>query len=69
MTFDEIKKTYPNEWVLIAEPELDETLEVRSGIVVAHSPRREQLDAAMREQHGHLAIRYTGKIRGRVFVL
>lgn len=45
MTYSEIKKNYPDEWVLIDEPEVDEALEVRSGIVVAHNSRRDPVYA------------------------
>lgn len=69
MTLDQIKKKYPNEWVLIADPEEDELLEVKSGKVIVHSTKRETIYTALKERHGNFAIRYTGKIKGKTFVL
>ncbi len=69
MTYQEIEQTYPNEWVLIDEPDLDQARKVRSGVVIAHSPKRNEVDAVSLAHRGHLAISYTGKIKGRVFVL
>lgn len=68
MTYEEIKKAHPNEWVLIDDLEVDNTLEVVSGVVVAHSPKRADVDAVSIQKRGHLAIRYTGKIK-RIFAL
>jgi len=69
MTFEEIKKKYPNEWVLIADPIEDEMLEVKSGKVIAHSAKRDMIYSALKERRGNFAIRYTGKIKGKTFVL
>ena len=38
MTMEEIKALYAPDWVLIAEPQIDEKLEVHGGKVVFHSP-------------------------------
>jgi len=68
MTYEEIKKKYPDQWVLIDELEVDDTLEVVSGVVIAHSPKRDVVDAVSIQKAGHLAIRFTGKIKG-IFAL
>ena len=41
LTFPEIEQRYKDEWVLIAEPEWDGDIDLRSGVVVFHSPDRE----------------------------
>ncbi|MFQ5632599.1 MAG: hypothetical protein ACE5I1_27845 [bacterium] len=61
MTYEGIKRTYPDEWVLIDDLEVDDTLEVVSGIVLVHSPRRTEVDDFMlKNRGGDKAIRYTG---------
>jgi len=37
MTWDEMKKSYPDEWLLIVDCEHDQYGEVKSGVVVRHS--------------------------------
>lgn len=69
MTYEEIKQTYPNEWVLLENFEKDQNFEIRSGFVIAHSTHRDEIDAARKTRKGAFAIRYTGKTVGRVFVL
>lgn len=43
LTLEEIKNRYPNEWVLLADPETDSVLNIKTGIVVAHSPHRNEI--------------------------
>lgn len=69
LTYEEIKTMYPDEWVLIDDLEVDESLEVISGVVLIHSPKRSEVDDFMlKNRGGHKAIRYTGKIKG-IFAL
>lgn len=42
LTFDEIKKRYPNEWVLLANPQSND-LDVLGGIVLFHSPDKKEV--------------------------
>ncbi|MFQ5708842.1 MAG: hypothetical protein ACE5HO_15405 [bacterium] len=69
LTFEEIIKFYGDEWVLIEDPEENEMLEIKSGKVIAHSPCRKDIYAELKKRRGNLAIRYTGKIKGKIFVL
>ncbi len=41
LTLAEIETRYPNEWVLLEKTELDADEEIAHGLVVAHSPRRD----------------------------
>ena len=63
MKFEEIKKKYQGEWVLIEYKELDENLVPLEGEVLAHSPNR---DGIYMEQLNYkdkqLAIDYFGDI-------
>jgi hypothetical protein len=40
LTREEIEKRYPNEWVMIEDPEVDEHNEVLRGKVIFHHPDR-----------------------------
>jgi hypothetical protein len=69
-TLDKIKKRHPNEWVLLAEPETDAMLNIKSGIVIAHSPHRSEIYLRQRGLEGNYAIEYTGEIaKNKIFVL
>jgi hypothetical protein len=37
LPWEEIERRYPDEWVLLADPELDEASEVRAGRVLLHA--------------------------------
>jgi hypothetical protein len=43
LTFDEIKKRYAPEWVLIGNPQTDGYEQVLAGTVLFHSPNREEV--------------------------
>ena len=64
MTIEEIRLTYPNEWVIIADTESDANFNVIRGQVLAHSPERDTIDRALMNysQMSSLAIEYTGAI-------
>jgi len=62
MTLAEIKRQYPNEWVLIAFTELDDELQVVDGQVIAHSPSRDTIDKKlMGLRNDKIAIEFTGE--------
>ena len=43
LSIDEINRRFASQWVLIGDPETDESLEVLSGKVLWHSNDREQV--------------------------
>ena len=62
LSYEEIKKRYPDEWLLIAEPVLDDEDNIVSGQVVAHSRNRDEVYRAILTVPGdHIAIEYTGE--------
>ncbi|ETW99656.1 MAG: hypothetical protein ETSY2_40475 [Candidatus Entotheonella gemina] len=62
MTWDEIRKQYDGQWVLIAYDELDEQLNVVSGKVVANSPNKEEIYKQLLNTKGmNIAIEYAGE--------
>jgi hypothetical protein len=62
LTFDEIKSRYAPDWVLIGDLDTDETLEIRSGRVLFHSPDREAVyEKAIELRPGRFACRYLGE--------
>lgn len=72
MSFDDIKKRYPDEWVLIGNPELDETpvlkavvKKVQAGVVLYHS--KTKMDVALhakevKKGYDYFVCVYTGEI-------
>lgn len=67
LTLAEIYQQYPDQWVLIVEPELDEDLEVIQGEVIASSPDRDGLYDQLHLRKGKsCAIEYTGSTKGEV---
>ncbi|WP_013324680.1 hypothetical protein [Gloeothece verrucosa] len=70
LTLEEIIRYYPDQWVLIADPELDQDLEVIRGEVVAHSLDRDELYNQLGASKGKsFAIEYTGSTADDVVVL
>jgi len=62
MSFDEIEARFDSEWVLILEPDITETLEVRRGKVACHSKDREDISRALQDTPpGTVAILYIGE--------
>ena len=49
LTFDEIKKRYPNEWVLLGNPTATD-LEVLGGFVLFHSSNKKDVFIAGKEK-------------------
>jgi len=44
MTIAEIEASFPNEWILVVDPDTGPDLSIRSGIVAVHSRDRDEVD-------------------------
>jgi hypothetical protein len=63
MTFEEIIRQFPSEWVLIEFTTLDEELKVVEGEVVAHSPSKADIYKQLATlDRDNIAIEFTGEI-------
>ena len=63
LTIDEINKRFPDEWVLIGDPETDESLEIRSGKVLFHARDRDEMyEKALELRPTRFATLYTGEL-------
>jgi hypothetical protein len=61
MSIEEIEKQFDSEWVLVEDPETDDSLEVLRGTVTAHSKDRDEVYRhAVRSPSRRIAIVYTG---------
>jgi hypothetical protein len=49
MSYEEMEREYDGEWVLVEDPETDESLKVIRGRVVAHSPDRDEIYRRIKE--------------------
>ncbi len=62
LAMDEIEARYAPDWVLIAEPQTDETQHLLSGKVVFHSPNRDEIyRKAIELKLDRIAVRYLGE--------
>lgn len=74
LTFDQIKEKCGDEWVLIGDPELADTLEVRAGVLLFHSTDRQAIHKYVQEmkkgpEKGRLAILFLGEIPENTAIL
>ncbi|MEW6202358.1 MAG: hypothetical protein AB1546_10300 [bacterium] len=66
----EIKEQFDSEWVLIGDPETEDDLNIKQGIVLWHSKDRDEVYRKAREiRPKHSAILYTGKLPDDVAVV
>ena len=68
LSWDEIKQRYPDEWVCLVDVERPNMGHVVSGVVHSHDPKHAGLLVKQRGLQ-EAAILWTGKIRGRVYVM
>lgn len=71
LTAAEIESQFPSEWVLVENPETNESLEVRNGVVVYHSKDRDEVyRKAVELRPKRFAMLYTGTMpEGTAIVL
>lgn len=63
MTWEEIEREYPDKWVLIAEPELDDQLRVLRGrVAFAGGSQESAEEEALRLGLKMSALLWTGKL-------
>ena len=63
MTINEMEHQFADEWILVADPQTNEALEVTSGRVMCHSKDRDEVyrhAVALRPKRS--AILYTGRM-------
>lgn len=64
MTWEEIKQTFPDEWVAVVEYQPSGAIGV-DGLVATHAPKKKAFYQAMkkvREKYKDVAVLYTGKL-------
>lgn len=71
MTVEEMRQQFHGEWILVHEPETNESLEVIAGEVLHHHKDRDEVyRQAIIRRPGRSAILYTGQIpEGTAIVL
>lgn len=71
LTIAEIEAQFESEWVLVEDPQTNESLEVQSGKVRYHSKDRDEVyRAAVKLRPKRFAILYTGTLpKGTAIVL
>jgi hypothetical protein len=61
MTLQQIERAYANEWVVVGEYTADDSVMVRDGIVLAHTPDIDEAHRLAGECSGDVAIWFVGK--------
>jgi hypothetical protein len=63
LTIKQIQLRFRSEWVLVADPEVNENMDMLRGKVVFHSKDRDEVDRkAIELRLKHSAFLYTGKM-------
>ena len=63
MSVKEIEAEFPNQWVILNNPEVSESLEVLGGEILCHGPDRDEVfRQAIELRPSSTAILYTGPI-------
>lgn len=65
--FEELKKLYPDEWLLLGNPEIKDTL-VLGGIVLYHSKDKKEVCYIGRDEttgYSSITLAYTGDLKKR----
>jgi hypothetical protein len=63
LSFEEIKRRYDGEWLIIAYTDLNDEMEVVSGEVLAHCPDEADIYKALPIAQGRdVALEYVGKV-------
>ena len=63
LTMQAIEERFPDEWVLLVNPEADKTLRIRTAELVFHSKDRDEVErVALQRRDRHIAILFTGKL-------
>jgi hypothetical protein len=61
LTVEQIEALFPSEWVLIGDPQTDESQRLLAGKVLCHSPERDEVDRKLLElRPNRFAFRYLG---------
>lgn len=66
MTWEEMRKAYPDEWLMVSDYELDKFGEVAVGVVERHSKKKEDVYRLPR-LNKPVAFEYTGESTFRGF--
>ena len=64
LSWEEIKRTFPDEWVVLLDYELDGDIPV-TGVVVDHGAVKRDLYKRLHDIDGEWFVLYTGRMRRR----
>jgi hypothetical protein len=64
LSWNEIKRTYPDEWVVLVESTFNENDDPVEGVVYDHGPDQAEVYSRCRSGPSHTTVLYTGKIQG-----
>ena len=62
LTLEEMTEIYPDQWLFIVDCEISKNTELLSGVVIAHSEKRDDIYEVSGHYEGGAAIHFTGKL-------
>lgn len=63
LTLLEMRKRFPGQWVLVADPRFDPSGQLQSGVLLAHSSHREEIYQKLRQtQSQSVSVEYLGEV-------
>jgi hypothetical protein len=63
LTATEMRRRFEDQWVLVEDPRFDQKGKLRSGSVLAHSPKREEIYQRLREAEARsMSVEYLGEV-------
>ena len=62
ITKSEMKRRYPDQWLLVSDYRLDSSTTLRSGRVVLSSKNRDEIHRALKNFKGSFCIHFTGQL-------
>lgn len=64
LTWDEIKRRYPDEWVVLTDAAFNDNEDITEGAVYTHGKDRNVVYDECRKAPSPFAVRFTGEVRG-----
>ena len=62
ITREEMKRRYPDQWLLVSDYEVDASTTLRAGRVLLSSKNRDEIHRALKNSKGSFCIHFTGQL-------
>jgi hypothetical protein len=62
MTKQQMRRRYPDQWLLVSDYKLDTSTTLRAGRVIVSSKNRDEIHRALKNHKGSFCIHFTGQL-------